>query len=269
MALHHVGLLILTGAALGQGPAGQDDYFAAASAAARELARQCENLQQAIIAVPRPPSPPGGDGLFEQTETIHVNLIALRQQLNRKAAREQLIQSFDAVDGKLTQLLGDIQGMETWNPGLRMVVRRVLYAQHDLHFALFAGDGAPATQAQVAYRQTLVAQSRTEDLLRAVRYVFAEQDVLTTWNAEFANLKSALAEFQRLQKSKAPRADVKLALAQADKAWANLVTRFNGLPTANNLLLASQFAQVDLVLDRLSRMFDVKDRRAPLKDPFS
>ena len=172
------------------------------------------------------------------------------------------------MDTKLNQLLGDIQGMETWNPGLRMVVRRVRYAQHDLHFAVSAGDGAPATQAQMAYRQTLVAQSRTEDLLGVVRYVFAEQDVLTTWNAEFADMKSALAEFQRLQKSKASRADVKQALAKVDKSWATLVTRFNALPTANNLLLGSNFAQVDQVLDRLSRMFDVKDRRAALKDPF-
>jgi hypothetical protein len=269
MGLHHVGFLLFAGASLGQGPAGQDDYFAASTAAARELSRQVMYLQQAIIAVPRPPTPPGGDGLYEQTETINVNLIGLRQQLNSKAGREQLILSFDTIDGKLNQLLGEIQGMETWNPGLRMVVRRVRYAQHDVHFAIFAGDGAPATQAQVAYRQTLVAQSRTEDLLGVVRYVFAEQDALNTWNAEFANLKSALAEFQRMQNGKAPRAEVKQALAQADKAWAKLVTRFNGLPTANNLLLGSNFAKVDQVLDRLSRMFDVKDRRAALKDPFA
>jgi hypothetical protein len=44
---------------------------------------------------------------------------------------------------------------------------------------------------------------------------------------------------------------------------------FNALPTANNLLLGSNFAQVDQILDRLSRIFDVKDRRAALKDPFA
>ena len=76
MGLHYVGFLLCAGAAVGQGPTGQDDYFAAATAAARELSRQFEYLQQAIIAVPRPPSPPGGDGLFEQTDTIQMNLIA-------------------------------------------------------------------------------------------------------------------------------------------------------------------------------------------------
>jgi hypothetical protein len=257
---------LLAAGTLGQGPG--DDY-AAATAAARELSRQVEYLQHAIVAVPRPPTPPGGDGLFEQTESVHMALIQLREQLNSKAPRERIVLSFEAVDTKLNGVFSEIRGMETWNPGLKMVARRVKYAQHDLHFAIFAGAGAPESRAQAAYRQTLVLDSRVEDLLGVVRYTFDEQDVLPAWNAGFAELKRALAEFQRMQKSKATPDELRQQLARADKSWEQLVAKFNQLPAATNLLLGSNFARVDQAFARLSSLFGVKDRRAALKDPFA
>ncbi len=267
MASYQVGVLLLA-ASLGQAPP-SPDYYAAATAASRELSNQFQYLQQAIIAVPRPASPPGGDGLFQQTEDVLSNLQVLRQQLNNSAARAQLYLSFDAVDAKINAVFNEIQGMERWNPGLRMVARRVRYAQSNLHFAVFNGDGAPTTQAQRAYRQTLTLQDRTEDCLGIVRYVFAEQDSLPGWNAGFADFRGALTEFQKLQKSKAPADALKQQLAKADASWAKLVDRFNKLPASSNLLLSSNFALVDGLLDRLSKLYGVPDRRAPLKDPLS
>jgi hypothetical protein len=263
----HVGILLLT-IAVGQPPPGPD-YYASATAAARELSNQFQYLQQAIIAVPRPAGPPGGDGLFQQTEGVLSDLQVLRQQLNDKANREQLALNFAKVDAKINTVFDEIQGMERWNPGLRMTARRVRYAQHDLHFALLGGDQAAATQAQTAYRQTLVLQDRTEDCLGIVRYVFAERDTLSGWNAAFADFRGALNQFQKLQKTKASRDDVKQQLLQTDRSWAKLVDRFNQLGTDTNLLLRSNFAQVDRLLDRLSTMYGVPDRRAPLKDPFA
>jgi hypothetical protein len=268
MATCHAGILLLAAAALGQQPPGPD-YYAAATAAARELSNQVQYLEQTIIAVPRPVSPPGGDGLFQQTEDILSNLQVLRQRLNDKAGREPLALGFYGVDGKINGLFNEIQGMERWNPGLRMTARRVRYAQQDLHFAILGNDGAPATQAQVALRQTLVLLDRTDDCLGVVRYVFTEQDSLPGWNAGFADFRGALTQLQKLQQTKASRDDVKQQLLQADQRWAKLVNRFNQLGTDSNLLLRSNFAQVDRLLDRLSQLYGVPDRRAPLKDPFA
>jgi hypothetical protein len=267
MASYHVGVLLLA-ASLGQAPP-SPDYYAAATAASRELSNQFQYLQQAIIAVPRPASPPGSDSLFQQTEDVLSNLQVLRQQLSSSAPREQLVLSFDGLDGKINTVFSEIQGMERWNPGLRMVARRVRYAQSNLHFAISSGDGAPMTQAQRAYRQTLTLQDRTEDCLGVVRYVFAEQDPLPAWNAGFADFRGALDAFQKMQKNKASADALKQQLAKVDASWAKLVNRFNQLPTAPNLLLSSNFAQVDGLLDRLSKLYGVPDRRAPLKDPFS
>lgn len=261
-------VLILAAAVLGQQPAGPD-YYAAVTAASRELSNQVHYLEQAIIAVPRPVSPPGGDGLFQQSEDILSNLQVLRQRVRDQAGREQIALSFSAIDRKLNELAGEIGGMERWNPGLRMVARRVRYAQQDLHFAVLGNDGAPETQAQVALRQTLVLQDRTEDCLGIVRYVFTEQDVLPAWNKGFADFRGALNELQTLEQNKGSRDDIKQQLVKTDQRWAQLVDRFNKVGTDSSLLLRSNFAQVDRRLDRLSTLYGVPDRRAPLKDPFA
>jgi hypothetical protein len=263
------GLLLLAALSLGQGPAGQQDFYATTQASARELARQLQYLEEAVVAVPRPAAPPGGDGLFQQVESVQAGLILFRQQMQQKLPREQLIITYDAMDAKLNQLLGDIQAMEKWDAALRMVVRRVKFAQSDLHFAVFGADTPGARQADLAYRQTLVLVDRIGDLEGVVRYVFNEKDSLPAWNADFAALRGAVAEFQKLQKAKASRDEVQKQLAQADKAWEKLVARFNALPAATNLLLGSNFSLVDQSLDRLSRALGVKNRRAPLRDPFA
>jgi hypothetical protein len=268
MASCQFSVLILAAATLGQQPPGPD-YYAAAIEASRALSNQVQYLEQAIIAVPRPVSPPGGDGLFQQTEDILSNLQVLRQQLGSKAGRETLALGLGPIDRKLNELASEIQGMERWNPGLRMVARRVRYAQQDLHFAILGSDGRPETQAQVALRQTLVLQDRTEDCLGIVRYVFTEQDVLPAWNKGFADFRGALNELQKREQTKASRDDIKQQLLTADQYWARLVDRFNKVGTDSSLLLRSNFAQVDRLLDRLSTLYGVPDRRAPLKDPFA
>jgi hypothetical protein len=265
----HLAGLVVAAAAVGQPPPGPD-YYAAATAAARELSNQFQYLQQAIIAVPRPDTTPvGGDGLFQQTEDVLSNLQVLRQQLREKAPREKLYLSFDSLDAKINGIFGEIEGMERWNPGLRMVARRVRYAQHELHFVLFSDNSAPASQVQRAYRQTLLLQDRAQDTLGIVRHLFAEKDTLPGWNADFADFRAALAAVAKLQKAKAARDEIKQQIAKADASWAKLVNRFNQLPAAPNLLLGSSFAQIDGVLDRLSKLYGVTDRRAPLKDPLA
>jgi len=270
MSSCQVAILFVAAASLGQKPPGPD-YYAAAMAASRELSMQVHYLEQAIVAVPRPDtaSAPGGDGLFRQTEGILSDLQVLREQLRDKLAREKLSKSFADVDRKLNTLEEDIQGMERWNPGLRMTARRVRYAQQDLMFAMVGDNSSPATQADLAYRQTLVLKDRVDDCLGLVRYVFAEHASLPAWNKAFADFRGALDALQKMEQTKAPPEDIKLQVLKTDRSWATLVDRFNGLGTDTSLLLRSRFAQVDRLLDRLSTLYGVPDRRAPLKDPFA
>src|SRR5262249_45261034 len=153
-------------------------------------------------------------GLYRQADGIQMDLIGLQQKLAQKASREALYIAFGQVDGKVNQLLNDIQGITTWDAAVRLAARRIGAAEHDLQFAIFARDGAPARQAQVAYRQTLLLLSWTEDLESLVRFMFAEQQVLKGWNADFAELRRAISALQRAQQNKASRADIKKELLQ-------------------------------------------------------
>src|SRR5262245_55605011 len=260
----HLAILFLT-AALGQGPGGQDDYYSAATAAARELATQLEALTRSFVTIPGPPE---GRGLYKQADGVGYDLIYFRQQLKRKVSREDLYIAFDKVDGKLNTLLEELQPFEKWVPAVRMTARRVKSAQHDLQFALSGGDSAPARQGDALYRQTLVLLTRTEDLENMVRYLFDEQDSLAAWRAGFKEVRGQMADLQRLQKSKASADEVKKQFALTDQAWEKLVGKFKELPEDQHLILRSEFGQVDQVMARLAQRLGIQGRRAPLKAEF-
>jgi len=142
-------------------------------------------------------------------------------------------------------------------------------AEHDLQFSLFGGDGAPAAKkADVAYRQTLVLLTRSEDLQNMVRFVFDEMDSLPRWNADFRELHRAIVELQRLEKTKGAAGDVKTQFLATDERWEKLVTKFKELPEDQHLLLRVYFGQVDQVFARLARIVGVTNRRASLKADF-
>jgi len=253
--------LFLATAVLGQAPPG-DDYYGAATGAARELARAVELLQRSLVTMP---GPDDGRGIYQQLEPIQMDVTYVRQQLQRRAGRDDLYLAFAKVDGELNQLLGDVQNFGKWAPAVALALRRVRTAQHDLHFALSAGDEGPARQAESAYRQTLALQTRLEDLQNLVRYVFTQTDALPGWDAGFAELRGALTGLQRLQKDRAGRDDVRPQFAQVDRAWEKLVAKYRDLPEGQHLLLRADFGQTDGALARLAGLLGVQGRRPPLK----
>lgn len=257
--------MLLVGSALGQAQGNGTDYEAI-TASARELARQLEFLQRSFANIPGPPE---GRGLYQQSELIQYDLIYFRQQLKRKVAREDLYLAFDKVDGKVNTLLGDIQGFTNWVPSVKMTSRAVASALHDLHFALSSGDGAPVRQSQAAYRQTLAALAKIDDLKNMVGFVFDEQDVLKPWMAGFADLRRDMVALQKLQQNKkAAPADLKAQMVQADKAWDKLVGKFKELPEDQHLILRLDFGRVDQVFARLDAMFGIPSRRPNLPADF-
>jgi uncharacterized protein (TIGR03000 family) len=263
MRARHLGFLILLAAAVvpARSGAGSTDFWATTTAAAQELANQLGYLQQSFATIPGPPQ---GRGLYKQADGVQLDLTSFQQQLAQKLPREALNETFALVDGKLNQLLDDLQGITTGAAAGRWAPRRVSAAQHDLHFAFTGGDSAPARKSDVAYRQTLLLLSRTEDLEGQVRYMFAEQESLKGWNADFKDLRRAIAALQKAQQDKAPREDISKQLLQTTQAWDKLVERYQALPEGQYPFIGQSFVQVDQVLDRLARQLGVTDRRAPL-----
>jgi len=259
MRTYRWGIMILVGMTLatGQASAGDADYFASVTAASRELSRQLDFLQRSFATIPGPPE---GRGLYQQSDKILLDLGYFRLRLKDKAGRDELYLAFENFDGKITTLLSDLQGFEPRVPAVRLGARRVKSAQHDLQFALSVGDDAPARQTQVTYRQTLVMLTRVEDLDSMVRYVFTEQDTINRWVAALKEMRGAVNDLQTLQQKKAARADVKAQVEQMELVWGKLVTMFKELPENQYFLLQADGVQVDGVLDRFDKAFDLKGR---------
>ena len=258
----HLSILLVAGAGLGQG----EDYYASVTAAARELNRQLQYFQQTFVTIPGPPM---GRGLYKQSDKIIYDLIYFQQQVQRKADREALYIAYDKMDGKLETMLGDVKDLEKWSDALRMVAKDVISANHDLHFALFGGEGGPARKGQAAYRQTLVLMQKTEVLQNLLRFVFDEQDSLTEWNAAVKELRQQIVVLKDLQKAKKPSADdLKAQFQKTDAAWEKLVSKFKDQTEDIQLMLRLRFGQVDQVFARLAPLFGVKNRRPPLKADF-
>jgi hypothetical protein len=209
-----------------------------------------------------------GRGLYQQSDRIGYDLIYFQQQVQQKAAREMLYIAYDKVEQGLQTMLGDIKGLEKWDPALRMVAQQLIAANHDLQFAVSGGDGSPARKSQVAYRQTLLLLSRLDTLEALARFVFEDQNALAQWNADFKALRGQLAELQKLQQSKASPEDLKAQFQKTDQAWETIVGRFKGLTEDLRLMLRLRVGQVDQVFARLAPLFGVTDRRPPLKTNF-
>ncbi len=244
----------------------QGPKLEAALTATQDLAREVGGLQQSFATIPGPPQ---GRGLYRQADTIQMDIANLSELLGRKVKRDAVYTTYAQVDSKLNKLLDDLQGISTWDPAVRMAARRARAAQQELHFVLAGGDTTPTRQAEVVYGQTLLLQSRAEDLEGLVRFSLNQQEPLKGWTADFKNLHKGIAALQRAQQGKAARDAVKKQLLETDQAWNRLVVRYREMPQGQYPFVRHAFAQVDRVLGRLATLLGVSDRRAPLKDNFS
>ncbi|MCI0457121.1 MAG: hypothetical protein L0Z62_09095 [Gemmataceae bacterium] len=259
-----VGILAGPGAtpAPGQGPARGPEYWDSVTAAARELRGALDSFQQVFLT---DSGPIQGRGLFAQSEQIIGALIYFRQQVGRKVSRDDLYLAFDKVDRQVKGMLGEIKDLEKWDSGLRLAARRVQTANHDLQFALAAGDNSPAQVSQVVYRQTLALLARTETLDRTAKWVFFERPPLQGWTADVADLRRGVVAFQKLQEKKAPVDELRKQLEQVGKVCDRLVGRYKD-SAQDQFLLQSAVAGVDRGFARLAGLFGIKGHRAPLKD---
>lgn len=267
LLIRYLALSLLTAALTGiTAVAGDGVDWTAARAAAKELSNRITFLQQAFATIGGPPE---GRGLYQQADVVLMNLGRLQNLLQQKAPRGELYLALGTVDQPLTQLLGDIQNFEKWDPTLRYAARRTQAAQQDLHVALHLGDGNAPTQSEVLQRQTLILRGRLDNLQGLVRYVFYEQASLPAWNRALAGVMSAVNGLQERERSKAAKSELKEQLAKVNQAWSEVVTLIQNLPAQQNILLRSDAAQVDAAFHRLSQSLGLKLSRPLLIDPLA
>lgn len=241
--------------------AGEDDSREAVIAAARELSRQLDFLLRSIAAIPGPTS---RRDLYVQAEKIQFDLIYFQQQLKRKVSREALLLAFDKMEQRFNNVMEELQGFEQWDQGVRMTARRARAAEHDLHFALSGGSSKAKQGSQIMYRQTLALQARVEDLESLARYIFIEKETIARWTADLEDLRLDLAAFQRAQKSKAERDELKRRFVHADQAWEKIVRKLRDLPGQQYFNLQADAAQAEQIFARLAGILGVDSKREKL-----
>ena len=256
--------LFLSVLTLGQPAAGEADYYPPIVATARDLQNQIDFMVRALATIPGPPM---GRGLSRQTNRIVIDLTSFRDQIIQKPSRDTLYLAFTPVDQELNQLLAELQTIGKWDPAIRLAARRTQSALNDVHLALSAGDVSATRRPLVESRQVQTLLNREVDL-QSLAGLLMDPDTLKAWNTDFAELRKSLTELQRLQNKKAGRDDLKQHLVLAEKNWEKLVTRFKALPADQVLPLREDFGQVDQVFSRLSSMFGIQGRRAPLRINF-
>ena len=201
------------------------------------------------------------NSLFTQTMDFQSALIEFRQNVSGKASNEQIAIAFDTLDRKLTAILGEVQFLEKDLPALKMVCNKLKSAEHDLHFAVFSGDGNPR-QPEALYRQTLAQEDRVASLASNVNWVFARRDELQGWKDDLDAVQKSLVGLQKLQEGKKGTADqIKEQFIAADNTWNQVVQKYEAAKQ-NKLLLQSFVVLVDQGFGWVAPLAGVKDRRA-------
>lgn len=256
-------LFVIGGASTSPSSALADDNRPAMVTAARELNRQMNILQEVFGTDSRLMEI---NGLFQQTINVQLALEDFRQKVTGQGSREEVVIAFDLVDRKLTAILDEIRQVEKDDAGLRVVCRRLRIAASDLHFAVFAGDGAPLRQAERLYRQTLSQQAFVDSLSSNVDFIFAGRaTLLNGWKSDMAELRKSLKTLQQLEQDKATDAQLKQQFQTVDENWSAIMRRFDNAKQ-DAVLLRGFVALVDQGFARMAPLVGVKDRRAPLAD---
>jgi hypothetical protein len=261
-----VGLVLLVslpGPAAGQAPSGPaagggEGYRAAIAAAAREVGRQLELLQETIV------SQPVRRGLWGPTEKATLNLVSLQAQLQQGASPADLQQAFASLDDRVQGVVGDIGILGPEAAELKRAAARVAAAEHDLHFAIFGGDGGDARRGQVLVRQVLAMRGAAADLEQVAKYLLEGQDSWNDLANDFRGLRRASAAFQQRAEGKGDRELLRKQFARVQQAWAELAVDYQILPANSATLLQNKAARLDAIYGRLYGLMGMKGYRPSL-----
>ncbi|HEX3147916.1 MAG TPA: hypothetical protein VHR66_07515 [Gemmataceae bacterium] len=231
-------------------------------AAGRELNRQITALQDhygssnALAQI---------NGFFKDTMNFQTALIELAQKVRSRASREELALGFDNVDKQLKGILDETKDVASTDAAVKMICRRLSAADASLHFALYYGD---ETQAIATFNRQVAGQDAlAASLADNLRFVVTDPAALKGWLTDLGAVQDSIAALTKFGKGTPTLAEMKDAVAAADKAWANVIGRYETSPAAPSL--RGFVSQLDTGFYRLSQIAGVKDRRVPFGDGFS
>lgn len=241
-----------------------DTDYTAMLAASREVSNQVNYLQELyttnsqFLRV---------EGLVEETIDFQTTLSAFRQSVSERVPAEQIAIKFSAVDRDLNTLLGVVQGLQSEIPSVNLICSRLRVAEHNLHFAVFAGDDTPNRNMELLLRQTLAQNAVVQRLNTTAGWLFSDQETVAAWQNDLTAVQQALADMQEVeQTSGATPAQIKAKFGEVQNAWDKVTQKYQFTKPEYQSVLHYNMALADQGFSRLAPLAGVNAYQPKVTD---
>ncbi len=246
--------------------AAETDY-ADMLAATREVSNQINYLQDLYSTNSQFLSV---NGLVEETIDFQKTLNAFRQIVSERAPAEQIAIQFAALDSDLNTLLDIVQGLQSEIPSVNLVCSRLRVAEHNLHFAVFAGDETPNRNMERLLRQTMAQNALIQRLNTTAGWLFSNPKTMEAWQTDLTAVQQALADMQKVeQTSGATPAQIKAMFNAVENAWDQVTQKYEVTKPEYRSVLGHTMASADQGFSRLAPLAGVNNRQPKVTDGYS
>jgi len=239
----------------------KDEHLREVRAAAHQLIRDLEELQNVIVS---DLSGIKERTLYRQADSALREALAFEEGLKTAVSRAELYKRFDQMDPKLHVLFKSVEALGAGERGVRRALHQVHATDDHLHFVLSAGDTSQERKQQVIARQAQALAAVAQELKQTANYSLGE-------NPGGAVLIDGLKAFAQaaevFQKRAADKNDLKIlqgAFGDVNKAWHKVTEGLKQLPPGENVYLLRYAVRVDQLHERLFRLLDLPGDRPGL-----
>jgi len=239
----------------------QDHDPAALRAAARELARQVEYLQEDIIAevtVQKERT------LYRKADAVLAAINHFQQTAKPAVTPANLFKSFDELEGKINDLLTDVRALGTGQRTLQRSADRLEAADEHLYAALAGLDASGGRSKVLLVRQSRALAVAARQLDKTAQYALAGSQDQGVLPGELHKLAEAAERFQKDVNSGASQEQLRRDFAAVNRSWENAVKGLEKLKSTDNTYLLRTAERVDRLHDRLFRILGVSGERSRL-----
>jgi len=228
-------------------------------AAARELTRDLEHLQEDIIA---DLAGRKEQTLYRQADAALTGIVHLQKSLKPGAARKDLYDVFDPMDRMLHELLKAVRDLGPDQRALQRAADRVDNADEELHYALAAGDPTGVRTKQLLERQARALAVAALKLDRTAEYALGAVPGRSVVQGDLRKLVDAAEHFQKSLAAAGEQKDRQRDFVAVNQAWGRAVQGLNLLKGSRYLLHSA--IRVNQIHERLFRLLGIKGERPNL-----
>lgn len=238
-----------------------EEALAPVRAAAHDLAREVEYLQEDIV------TESGGEKervLYARADAVLGDIDCFAASLKPGATREELGKHFDALDKKLHELLKSAHAFRPDDRLLRRTADRAGAADERLHLALFAADGSEARKRQLLERQAGALAASAAEADRTARYALGPAAGGAVLAADLGKLAEAARQFRKGVAGGADREQLRRDFEAVNRAWSRAVGGLKDLKPRENVHLLRGATRLDALHERLFKMLGLEGERPRL-----